>query len=89
MVPLALRAGSRLCPDITGQGVANPSGTICAASLLLEHANHADAGRCILDALEAAIDGGTRTRDLGSWATTDAMIEAVIRELLRSDRAGR
>ncbi len=76
-------------PDIAGQGVANPSGTIWAASLLLEHVGYADAGRRILDALESAIDGGTRTRDLGGCATTDAMTEAVIRELLRSDRAGR
>jgi len=72
-------------PDIAGQGIANPSGAIWAASLLLEHAGHADAGERVLDALEAAIEGGTRTRDLGGSATTDETTEAVIRELLGTD----
>ncbi len=76
-------------PDIAGQGITNPSRAIWAASLLLEHAGQADAGRRIFDALEAAIANSTRTRDLGGSVTTDAMTEAVIRELLSSDRGGR
>jgi tartrate dehydrogenase/decarboxylase/D-malate dehydrogenase len=62
--------------------VANPSGAIWAAALLLEHVGHTKAGRSVLGALEAAIAGGTRTRDLGGTATTDEMIKAVIKELL-------
>ncbi len=69
-------------PDIAGQGIANPSGTIWAASLLLEHLGYTEAGRRVLDALEAAISAGTRTRDLGGTATTEEMTEVVIRELL-------
>ncbi len=76
-------------PDIAGQGITNPSRAIWAASLLLEHAGQADAGRRILDALEAAIASGPRARDPGGSVTTDAMTEAVIRELLSSDRGGR
>jgi tartrate dehydrogenase/decarboxylase/D-malate dehydrogenase len=72
-------------PDIAGQGIANPSGAIWAASLLLEHAGHTDAGQRVLDALEAAIEGGTRTRDLGGDATTGEMTGAVVRELLGTD----
>ncbi len=72
-------------PDIAGQGVANPSGAIWAASLLLEHAGHTGASQRVLDALEAAIVGGTRTRDLGGVATTDEMTRAVVGELLGSD----
>jgi tartrate dehydrogenase/decarboxylase/D-malate dehydrogenase len=68
-------------PDIASQGVANPSGAIWAAALLLEHCGHIEAGRRVLDALEAAIAGGTKTRDLGGTATTDEMTEAVIREI--------
>jgi tartrate dehydrogenase/decarboxylase / D-malate dehydrogenase len=72
-------------PDIASQGVANPSGAIWAAALLLEHVGHVKTGGRVLDALEAAIAGGTRTRDLGGVATTDEMTEAVIRELLGPD----
>jgi tartrate dehydrogenase/decarboxylase/D-malate dehydrogenase len=68
-------------PDIAGQGVANPSGAIWAAALLLEHTGHPEAGRRVLHALEAAIAGGTKTRDLGGAATTNEMTEAVLQEI--------
>jgi len=70
-------------PDIAGQGVANPSGAIWAAALMLEHAGHPQAGQKILAALEDTIDAGTRTRDLGGDADTEAMTEAVIQSLQR------
>jgi tartrate dehydrogenase/decarboxylase / D-malate dehydrogenase len=72
-------------PDIAGQGIANPSGAIWAAALLLEHLGHAETGERVLDALEAAISGGSKTRDLGGTATTNEMAEAVIGELLKPD----
>jgi tartrate dehydrogenase/decarboxylase/D-malate dehydrogenase len=65
-------------PDIAGQGVANPSGAIWAAALMLEHAGHPETGGRILAALEDAIESGTRTRDLGGDADTEAMTEAVL-----------
>jgi tartrate dehydrogenase/decarboxylase/D-malate dehydrogenase len=68
-------------PDIAGQGVANPSGAIWAAALMLEHAGHPETGGRILAALEDAIDSGTRTRDLGGDADTEAMTEAVLARL--------
>jgi tartrate dehydrogenase/decarboxylase/D-malate dehydrogenase len=68
-------------PDIAGQGVANPSGAIWAAALMLEHAGHPEAGGKILAALEDTIDSGTRTRDLGGDADTEAMTEAVVGRL--------
>ncbi len=67
-------------PDIAGKGIANPSGAIWAASLLLEHLGYTEAGRRVLDALEATISAGTRTRDLGGDATTDEMTRAVLGE---------
>ncbi len=68
-------------PDIAGQGVANPSGAIWAAALMLEHAGHPQTGRKILAALEDTIDSGTRTRDLGGDADTEAMTSAVVARL--------
>jgi tartrate dehydrogenase/decarboxylase/D-malate dehydrogenase len=68
-------------PDIAGQGVANPSGAIWAAALMLEHAGHPETGDRILAALEETLDAGTRTRDLGGDADTEAMTTAVIDRL--------
>ncbi len=69
-------------PDIAGQGVANPAGAIWAGALMLEHIGHTDAGRRVLEALEGAIAGGARTRDLGGAANTEEMTDAVIQQLL-------
>ncbi len=68
-------------PDIAGKGVANPSGAIWAAALMLEHAGHPKTGQKILAALEDTIDAGTRTRDLGGDADTEEMTAAVIERL--------
>jgi tartrate dehydrogenase/decarboxylase / D-malate dehydrogenase len=65
-------------PDIAGQGVANPSGAIWAAALMLEHAGHPKTGQTILAALEDTIESGTRTHDLGGDADTEEMTSAVI-----------
>ncbi len=72
-------------PDIAGQGVANPSGAIWAAALMLEHAGHPETGRRILATLEDTIESGTRTRDLGGTAGTDEMADAVVDKLLTSE----
>jgi tartrate dehydrogenase/decarboxylase/D-malate dehydrogenase len=68
-------------PDIAGQGIANPAGAIWAASLMLEHLGHAQAGQRLLQALEDAIASGVRTRDLGGSANTAEMTDAVIAKL--------
>ena len=68
-------------PDIAGEGVANPSGAIWAAALMLEHAGHPETGGRILAALEETLDAGTRTRDLGGEADTETMTNAVIDRL--------
>jgi tartrate dehydrogenase/decarboxylase / D-malate dehydrogenase len=68
-------------PDIASQGVANPSGAIWAAALMLEHAGHPQTGQKILAALEDTIDSGTRTRDLGGDANTEEMTDAVVGRL--------
>ncbi|HET7480408.1 MAG TPA: tartrate dehydrogenase [Rubrobacteraceae bacterium] len=64
-------------PDIAGQGVANPSGAIWAASMLLENTGHPEAGQRILEALEATLQSGVKTRDLGGEASTGEVTDAV------------
>ena len=70
-------------PDIAGQGIANPAGAIWAASMMLEHLGHAQAGKRLLTALEDALASGARTRDLGGEANTEQMTNAVIAMLER------
>ncbi len=66
-------------PDIAGQGIANPTGTLLSAALMLEHVGlAAEATR-----LEAAVarvyrDGKALTRDQGGTASTKEMASAVL-----------
>src|SRR3712207_1455040 len=71
-------------PDIAGKDVANPSGAIWAAALMLGHVGHPEAGERVLSALEDSLASGTNTRDLGGSATTQEMAEAVIERLRKS-----
>jgi 3-isopropylmalate dehydrogenase len=67
-------------PDIAGQGVANPVGTILSAALLLRHSlAAADAAARLEAAVARAIADGLRTADLGGGMSTAAM-GAAIRE---------
>ena len=65
-------------PDIAGKGIANPIGQIWAGAMMLEHLGHADAARCITDAIETALaDPALRTGDLGGSATTKSCGTAI------------
>ena len=68
-------------PDIAGKGLANPSGAIWAAAMMLDHAGFPEAGARILAALEETLASGTKTHDLGGTATTDEMASAVVQSL--------
>ena len=74
-------------PDIAGQGVANPCGTILSAAMLLRHSLGAEAAAA---AIEAAVGGalrsGARTRDIAApgardWLGTKAFADVVLRHL--------
>jgi tartrate dehydrogenase/decarboxylase/D-malate dehydrogenase len=71
-------------PDIAGRGIANPSGAIWSAALMLEHLGRPAEGALVMRALEAVCRDGERTRDVGGTATTvqfgDAVLAAVERE---------
>ena len=72
-------------PDIAGQGIANPCGTLASLAMLLRHsldrtdlADHLDA------AIAGAISAGVRTPDIaggGAHVSTEAMTAAIIDEL--------
>jgi 3-isopropylmalate dehydrogenase len=69
-------------PDIAGQGVANPSGILLAASLMLsEGLGEQAAARTLERAISHALAAGVRTADLageGPAATTRDFMDAVL-----------
>jgi 3-isopropylmalate dehydrogenase len=68
-------------PDIAGQGIANPVGTILSAAMLLRHSLKLEReARAIERAVEQAISAGLRTADLGPGpkvVSTKVMGEAI------------
>jgi 3-isopropylmalate dehydrogenase len=71
-------------PDIAGQGIANPVGTILSAALLLRHSlGLENEAKAVEQAVERALAGGARTRDLGGNEplSTEGMTEAVLQQL--------
>ena len=52
-------------PDIAGQGIANPIGTILSMSMMLRHSLKLEAESGVVEnAIEAVLAAGYRTRDL-------------------------
>lgn len=69
-------------PDIAGKGIANPAGALLAAALLMRQHWKRDAEATRLErAVYAAISAEARTPDLGGSATTQAVIDTVLRNL--------
>jgi 3-isopropylmalate dehydrogenase len=83
----AANAGHGSAPDIAGRGIANPSGLILSAAMLLRHlglTRGSNTYATAADAVERALDRAmtaaeTRTRDLGGTAGTDAFADAICR----------
>jgi isocitrate dehydrogenase (NAD+) len=66
-------------PDIAGKGIANPTGLMLSAALLLEHVDQGDAAARLRKGIFAALaKPETRTGDLGGKANTAQYTEAVI-----------
>jgi len=66
-------------PDIAGQGVANPIGTVWSAVMMLDHLGHGEAATELMAAVRASLrDPATRTRDLGGTADTAAVTAALV-----------
>jgi len=69
-------------PDIAGKGIANPLAAILSVAMLLHHsAGRPDLARQVEGAVEAAIDSGVRSGDLGGRDGTAAVGEAVLSRL--------
>jgi 3-isopropylmalate dehydrogenase len=69
-------------PDIAGKGIANPLGMILSAALMLRHGlGRDDAAAAVESAVDRALEGGIRPRDLGGTATTAETTDAVLEEL--------
>ncbi|MEM7436155.1 MAG: 3-isopropylmalate dehydrogenase [Myxococcota bacterium] len=72
-------------PDIAGQGIANPLGTILSAAMLLRHSLDLDADAVLIeDAVQKVLDNGLRTADLnggphslGTAEMTNAVVAAI------------
>lgn len=66
-------------PDIAGQGKANPLGQVWAASMMLDHLGHNDAGSALIAAMEHVLtETDVRTPDLGGTASTDEVADALV-----------
>ncbi len=65
-------------PDIAGQGVANPIGTILAGAMMLDHLGEADGAELITRAVAQTLDSGLKSRDLGGSAGTTEIAESII-----------
>lgn len=69
-------------PDIAGQAIANPIGTILSASMLLRYSlNLPKEADAIAAAVEKVLDDGLRTKDLGGNANTVEVGDKVLAEL--------
>ena len=69
-------------PDIAGQGVANPTGLLMSACMLLDHVEQEDVATRIRAAVDHVIMGEThRTVDMGGNAGTKQYTEALVRAL--------
>ena len=71
-------------PDIAGQGISNPVGTISSGALMLRHFGlDAEADR-LEDVIAEVTGAGVKTRDIGGTATTDEVTEAIVASLQKS-----
>ncbi len=68
-------------PDIAGQGIANPIGTILSVAMMFEYsAGEATCARKIEVAVDNALNAGLRTPDLGGSCCTIEMTDGVIKQ---------
>jgi len=68
-------------PDIAGEGIANPSAMILSAAMLLDHLGYGEEAGRVRSAVEAVLESGPRTPDLGGDASTTAVTAAVVERL--------
>ena len=92
----AANAGHGSAPDIAGKGIANPSGFILSAAMLLDWWGGRQGGerfvaaaRAIEQSLDAMLTSGRRTGDLGGQLGTQVFARAVADNLREPAEAAR
>lgn len=69
-------------PDIAGQGIANPTGLLLSACMLLDHIEQHETAERIRNAVDQVVREGTvRTVDMGGTASTKEYTQALVRAL--------
>jgi 3-isopropylmalate dehydrogenase len=69
-------------PDIAGKGIANPTGTILSAAMLLRHSLGLESEAVSIEhAVEDAISAGAKTMDLGGSLKTHQMTYEIIKRM--------
>jgi isocitrate dehydrogenase (NAD+) len=69
-------------PDIAGKGIANPTGLMLSAAMLLDHVEQRDAAGRLRKGIRSALASAeTRTGDLGGKTNTAGYTDAVIRAM--------
>ncbi|KAI2783872.1 Isocitrate/isopropylmalate dehydrogenase [Daldinia loculata] len=69
-------------PDIEGKGIANPIATLRSTALMLEFLNEEDAAAKIYAAVDANLEEGKLlTPDLGGKATTEEVVQDILKKL--------
>jgi 3-isopropylmalate dehydrogenase len=69
-------------PDIAGKGLANPCAAILSLEMVMRWSlNRADAADRIFKAVDAALNAGARTADLGGKLSTRQMGDAILKQL--------
>ncbi len=68
-------------PDIAGQGIANPIGTLWSAQMMLDFLGEELAAQALMTAIETATSMKRLTADLGGDATTRQFTDIVIEHL--------
>jgi tartrate dehydrogenase/decarboxylase/D-malate dehydrogenase len=65
-------------PDIAGKGIANPTGAILSAAMMLEWLGETPAAAALRRAVERAIAEGNLTRDMGGTLNTAELTAAIV-----------
>ena len=69
-------------PDIAGKGIANPTGAILSAAMMLEWLGQDQAAAAIRRAVEQAFADGNLTQDLGGQLTTAGLTAAIVERVV-------
>jgi len=69
-------------PDIAGKNISNPTATILAGAMMLDHLGEGKAAKAIEDAVEEVLsEGKVRSHDLGGDSSTTDVGDEVVKKL--------